>query len=142
VIESDDPLRPDADDDGFGEVRLPLLGMSTFDLAVSPLRLDFGRLTVGSEATRQFRVTNHGEAPLTLTGSHSSDPSFVMESEFSSIEPGEVGLVNVRFQPLTTGEIHGVLTLGLTAVTESTVVVSVVGSAFSAAHGGDRTSRR
>ena len=67
-------------------------------------------------------------AALILTSLQSSDLQFVAQAGFSILNPGETGSIEVRFQPSTAVEHHGVLTLGFDAPAETTVVVSLVGT--------------
>ncbi len=127
VIESDDPQQPDTDGDGFGEIRAPLLGSSGIELAVAPTRVDFGRVAVGNDAIRTVRFTNRGSSPLTLTSFRSSDARFVPQAGFSVLDPGETGIIDISFLPDVEGELRAVLTVGLDAPAEKTVVVNLVG---------------
>ncbi|MCP3981939.1 MAG: choice-of-anchor D domain-containing protein [bacterium] len=128
VLESDDPERPDTDDDGFGEVRLPLLARSSLDLFVSPRSLDFSGVAVGGRRTRRVRLTNRSDVTLTLTSLQSSDGRFVAQSEFSRLDPGDQADLNVRFQPDAPGRLLGTLTLGFDAPEDKVAVIALDGT--------------
>ena len=120
VIDSDDPMH--------GKVRVPLQGESGGFLWVTPSGLDFGVVAPGDDKTLGMAIRNRGTSALTWTGFQSTDPQYLARAAFSTLAPGESGRVEVRFQPLASGEVRGFLTLTFDAPEEKTVVVPLVGT--------------
>jgi hypothetical protein len=128
VIESDDPRNTDSDGDQHGEVWIPLLGGSNLNVAVTPLRLDFGQVASESEKSMQIWITNRGETMLTLTNLESSSHRFAPQASFATLGSSETGSIEVRFRPGQEGQLRGILTLGFDAPAEKTVVLSMQGA--------------
>ncbi len=56
-----------------------------------------------------------------------SRPEFVPLVDFSVVPPAQSRLMEIRFEPLLTGEVHGLLQLNFEAPGETTVVLSLSG---------------
>jgi hypothetical protein len=119
VIASNDPER--------SEMWAPLLGQSGLALAVTPGRLDFGLVPVGGERSRRIALANRGTETFVLTGLLSSDSRFTAQADFAALAPGEVGEVEVLYQPVDDRQAHGVLTLTFDAPDEKLVTFSLAG---------------
>jgi PKD repeat protein len=72
-------------------------------LFVTPLGQDFGSITIGQTNTLSFEVINLGQ--LTLTGSAAGGGPFVVTSGSPyTVTPGQTGIVELSFIPVTAGE--------------------------------------
>ena len=120
VISSDDPLRPQA--------YVPLFARSGSTVALSPTRLEFGSVALGSDKVLSLIVTNTGGTALDLGNVSASDPRFVPLAAFSTLAPGERGVVDVRFVPDGAQAFRGDLTLALTGGSDPAVSVRLVGT--------------
>jgi len=117
VIESSDPQNR--------LVRVPMLARTGLPLIGSPLRIDFGRVRLGSSETQRLILTNRGETALDLTRIATSDQRFSAVSSSSSIAPDETVFVDVSFQATAGGEAHGLLQLEFDVAAERKVVIGL-----------------
>jgi len=120
IVSSDDPEHP--------VVRAPILARSELSVTVTPSFVDFGSVTIGSSATRRIGIGNRGNAPLVLTSVTVTDALFAVRTEFTVLNPGEFGAIEVEFQPSSAGNLHGLLTLGFDAPEAKTVALSLAGT--------------
>ena len=120
-IVSDDTQRP--------SVRAPLSGRSVGGPLVSPGRLDFERIRVGTSRSLPLTVTNRSDGTLTVSGSSTTDPRFDAASRFASLAAGASGIVDVTFTPQGPEEARGQLVLSLSGpqVASATVALSGAG---------------
>jgi hypothetical protein len=109
------------------EVRVPVLGRAGLELTAVPSHLDFSGLSLGDERTERVVLTNTGDTPLNLTSVMSERPDFEPLVELSALPPGQSRVMEVRFRPLTTGEVHGLLHLSFDAPRQATAVLSLSG---------------
>ncbi len=96
-----------------GSVTIPISGKAVTGQAhmlVSPGALNFGRVQVGSSATRTFRVTNTGSIFLIITRAASPAGAFsatVPMPEGITLDPGTGVTQSVTFRPPQTGSFTG-----------------------------------
>lgn len=79
---------------------------------VSPRSLDFGSVTVGDIADKDFTITNEGEETLSGQVSESCQYFSLVGDVSYSLGPGESHTFTVRFNPLTDGEYHCIIQTG------------------------------
>ncbi len=84
-------------------------------LQIANETLDYGQVSVGSSATREFTITNTGGTAVTVTKSKppigGAFTATSTLSEGTTIEPGESVSETVEFTPLSTGSASGVWTI-------------------------------
>ena len=110
-------------------------------IAVSPLSLDFGTVTVGSSASRTTTIQNTGTGPLSVTGiSLSSGTS----TEFSwspaapfSVAAGASITLTVTYQPIDASTDTGSIVIASNDPASPSVSVSVTGTGTSPTVGVD-----
>jgi hypothetical protein len=76
------------------------------DISVEPASLDFGSLRVGSKASKVVKVSNAGNAPLTISHVQvygASSDSFKIAHACDSIAPGASCDITVTFAPTRGG---------------------------------------
>jgi len=108
-------------------MRVPLLGRAGLELTAVPAHLDFGGVPVGGARTERILLTNTGETPLNLISVISEIPEFEPLVGLAVLPPAESRVMEVRFEPVTTGEVHALLQLNLEAPDETTAVLSLSG---------------
>jgi hypothetical protein len=69
------------------------------DIDVTPTRLDFGNVTVGTSKRMDVRVTNRGTADLTFSISAITSPYIAEITCSEPLRPGENCWFNVQFRP-------------------------------------------
>jgi hypothetical protein len=109
------------------DLRVPVLGRSGLELTAVPAHLDFGGILVGGERTELILLTNTGETPLNLISVISERQEFQPLVDLSVLSPAQSRLMEIRFEHLLTGEVHGLLQLNFEAPSETTVVLSLSG---------------
>ncbi len=110
------------------DLRVPVLGRSGLELTAVPAHLDFGGIVVGGERTELVRLTNTGETPLNLISVISEQPEFEPLVQLPLVlPPAQSSLMEIRFNPLSTGEVHGLLQLNFEAPSEATAILSMSG---------------
>jgi hypothetical protein len=88
----------------------------TVRLAVSPKRLSYGDVPLGSHATLTMSATNDSSVDIDITSILASpNPTFVVSNSTCPVSPnllpaGDSCLVSVDFVPQGTGKVTGVLT--------------------------------
>ncbi len=93
-------------------VTVPLIGRAGSTINVTPPRLEFGPVPVGTERTRTLRITNTDSLPLTLLAApDTSDPRFTVETDLATLGAGDSAGVDVNFAPTGASETRGSLTL-------------------------------
>ena len=92
-------------------------------LVANPTSLSFGTVTLGSNASRQFTLTNVGNAPATVTGITPSASVFtVLGSPPITLAPGDQQVITARFTPTGGGNVSGSYTVVSNAVAPQPVV--------------------
>ena len=119
VISSDDPQRL--------ETFVPLIGRSDGAFGVTPERLDFDLVPVGSGRSEVVRLANRSSETLFLNGFQSSDPRFVPSVGFQQIPSGETAEIEVQFQPTGNQKVRAALTLTFDGPEERPVVIGLSG---------------
>jgi hypothetical protein len=120
VIESNDPERQ--------FVRARLLGRSDLSVTVTPSFVDFGSVALGGSTIRRVGIGNRGSTPLVYAGHASSNPAFTADIQFTVINPGEFVSVDLSFEPESTGEISGLLTMDFDSPERTSLVLTLEGS--------------
>ena len=81
-------------------------------IRVRPRRLDFGEVTVGSEADRTLTISNRGDAVLRVRRIASDSAAFsIGPTGGLQVQPGQSAAVDVTFQPLSGGLQTGVVSI-------------------------------
>jgi hypothetical protein len=114
---SDDMRRP--------RVPVPVVGRSDLPLAVTPERLELGLVPVGVEVTGTITLTHQGVAPLTLTGVEAPGPPFSAVADFTTLDPGERGTVEIRFAPGAAAEFRDSVVLAFDGLTLTLRLVGI-----------------
>ncbi|RKZ12475.1 hypothetical protein DRQ50_11895, partial [bacterium] len=92
-VVSNDPVTPDFN----VPVQLDVTGAP--DIDVDPMVHDFGDLFLGATAQLEVSVRNTGSDLLTVSGITFDDAAFTADQNGFSLNPGQVQLVNVTFNP-------------------------------------------
>ncbi|WP_161782621.1 choice-of-anchor D domain-containing protein [Halococcus sediminicola] len=129
-LESDDPDRP--------TVTAALTGTGTAsNIVVDPPSYDYRQVPNGGSQTKNFTVTNDGDAPLSVSstsivGPDAGDFTIVDGSGPFTLQPGESQSVEVRidFAPTTTGEKKATLVVESDAANQPTVTVPLSGESI------------
>jgi hypothetical protein len=87
--------------------------------SVSPSRVNFGEVTLGTTRTEKVWVRNKGTAALTISSVQSSNTAFSVSTEKNTVQPGDSGKVSVTFQPKSQGVTSGNITVICNAATQS-----------------------
>ncbi|MFC7132673.1 MULTISPECIES: choice-of-anchor D domain-containing protein [Salinibaculum] len=101
------------------------------DITVTPLRLDFGDVSVGDTATRTVLVNNTGSAPLdvidlSLSGANASE--FAVDASDFLVAPSDSRPVGVTFSPTTVGLQSATLAVTSNDTDEPAVDVALAGT--------------
>lgn len=97
---------------------------------VNPLSLDFGVVTVGSNATRTFTVGNPGTAPLTVTIASAAGTSaeFGASPASFTVDPGGSTTVTATYAPVDVGSDAGSFLVQTNDPVQPSVPVVLTGS--------------
>lgn len=108
-------------------------------LGVNPVSIDFGNVPVGSSVQQSVRVTNVGNADITVSSVAVSNQAFVVTSAgpfpftTATLTPGEFLTFSVRFDPQVTGTVTGQFTVvGNASNSPLTLTLSGTGVAVAA----------
>ena len=77
--------------------------------------------------TRKIGIGNRGNAPLILSGVQASPSAYRVDVGFLLLNPGEVGKVDVVFEPEGPGEQRGSLVLDF-GIDGTTIVIRLSGT--------------
>ena len=82
-------------------------------LTLTPAALSFSSHYTGSTSSRTFAIQNSGNASVTVTGTVSSQPQFVLASQALPITlaSGESRTLNAQFTPDTAASFSGLISL-------------------------------
>ena len=100
-----------------GTANIPLNGtgdaVPAADLTVSPTSLGFGKVVVGSKASRTVTLTSNGNAPLDINTITVSGAQFSVGTVSlpAVLQPGEQLPLTVTYEPSTEGAASGTLTV-------------------------------
>ncbi len=102
------------DDPEKGTITVILTGNATSlarpRLSAAPPQLDFGTVNAGSSSDLNLNLGNSGDAPLVITGQYAVGAGFsIVQNAQSTIQPGGVTAVTVRFSPPVGGAAAGTL---------------------------------
>ncbi len=123
-----------------GNSAIKLSGSATLpgDFEASTTGIDFGSVAIGSSATLNFKVSNLGFSPLTVTKSKGpilgQFSAIDVLNEGTILQPGETRTIHVRFQPTSAGSFTDTFTLnsdttsGLQVITFKGTGVNASGS--------------
>ncbi|MCP4707225.1 MAG: choice-of-anchor D domain-containing protein, partial [Planctomycetes bacterium] len=100
------------------------------DIDLSDSEYDFGSVLIGGFADWSFTISNLGIDPLSVYNVLSSDPEFqVLSPAFPQTIQGSENInVDVRFTPLTEGQLSSTLTISSNDFDEGTVFVELSGT--------------
>ncbi len=113
---------------------------SACSVSVNPLALDFGQVSVGSQATLSTTVTNNGASPCTvnwqMSAATSADFAFSAggANQPATVQPGGNVNIAVVYSPSNAGDDSGSIQVSSNDPSGPVVAVSLTGS--SAASGG------
>lgn len=96
VVESNDPLRPRVP----AHITLRVPGDPA--VSVEPAALSFSKLALGRSESRTFRVSNVGDAILSVSEIRATHAAFQVDAAFD-LRPGKWRDVSVRFEPQSLG---------------------------------------
>ena len=105
------------------------------DIALSATSHDFGEVYVDSVAWWSFTIYNLGTADLSISSMRSDHTDFGIAfptAEFPPIAPNDSVAVMVRFQPSSTGELRGTLTVSSNDPDEGSLEVTLTGTGIPA----------
>src|SRR5262249_40085989 len=120
-------------DDAAGEQKVTLVGSGQGpDATLSPTRLTYGRVTVGTSVTRSVTILNTGLAPMhvasvTLSGA-ATDDFRVSQGGALTLNPGEAKTLTVTCTPSATGNRTAALDVSHDATGDQRVNLSCTGS--------------
>ncbi len=97
------------------------------DIELNRLSAPFGPVYVGKTYAFQFQIRNKGTAPLVVSSIISSHPEYSFTTDSFMIYPGQVKLGWILFQPTSTGQKSGIITLVTNDSDEGTVELSATG---------------
>ena len=107
-------------------LEIPVDGVGTTpEIAIAPRALDFGTVSLAGVSVLEMRITNSGNAPLTIgdlvvDGEPFGGEAFGIELALPRVvEPGQTERIPVRFEPLTAGVHRGTARLFSDAPGES-----------------------
>jgi len=111
---------------------VPLTGTGTssvLQLTASPTSLSFGSLTTGTSATQSVTVANTGNSSVTISQISESGAGFTATASALplTLAAGQSTSFSVTFDPTTTGNLSGSVTITSNA-TNSPQVISLSGS--------------
>jgi Abnormal spindle-like microcephaly-assoc'd, ASPM-SPD-2-Hydin len=87
-------------------------------LKVSETSLSFGNVLVSSSETKDVKITNSGNANVTITGVSVSGPGFSVSGGSNvTLAPNQSETVTVKFNPKSKGSLSGALTVSSNAPT-------------------------
>lgn len=101
---------------------------------VSPASLDFGSVASGQTKDLTFKVTNNGNAVLTVSSVTSSNPRFAMVlpgTPFNVDQGGSFQFVTIRFSPNASSSQTGSITIASNDPQKPSIQVAVTGNAAS-----------
>lgn len=103
-------------------------------LTVSARSLSFGNVTVNIATTLSLTLTSSGATPVTISSASITGAGFsiVAQSFPVTLDPTQSLTLVVQFDPATSGNVSGQLTINSNASNGSTVVVSLGGAAIAA----------
>ncbi|NUO82165.1 right-handed parallel beta-helix repeat-containing protein, partial [candidate division KSB1 bacterium] len=115
-----------------GAYESPLPILATPDIALNPVALDFGEVTIGANATQTLVVSNSGSAALQVTaanvaGTHASEFAIASGGAPFTLLPGATRNLVVRFNPGSVGSKNALLNLTSNDADENPVTVALAG---------------
>ncbi len=122
-----------------GTAKIPLNGTGTVSasaqLTVSANSLAFDNVAVNSTATLPVTLTSSGTAPVTVSSAAVSGTGFADSGATFpvTLNPNQSVTLNVQFNPKTTGQATGQLTINSNSSTGATSVVQLSGTGTSTA---------
>lgn len=107
----------------------PSSGTSTPQLVATPASIDFGTVTMGTNATQSITISNPGTAGVTISQASTSVTTFSTNGLTLplAIAPGQKSTFSVEFAPTVAGAVSGQLSLVNNSAT-SPVVLSLTGT--------------
>jgi hypothetical protein len=97
------------------------------DITLSTSAIDFGYVAVGEWDTEELVITNGGADAIDLLGANIDDAAFSLDVTSGTIEPGDDLVVTVTFEPTTSVDYDG--TLSLETTQEDIITVGLTGTA-------------
>ena len=98
-------------------------------LAVNPAALHFGEVTIGSDKTLQFQITNSGAGTLIVSEIENQAEAFTTSPESGQLAAGEALTVSLGFSPSAPGVVRDTLRIVSNAAgSPHTIVVDGTGS--------------
>jgi photosystem II stability/assembly factor-like uncharacterized protein len=99
---------------------------ATPDIDVTTTSINFGEVEVGQSFTKQFQISNIGDAILLISSITSSNSQFAVLNSANVPASSQV-TISVKFTPVSSGTKAGIITINSNDPDESLVVVSVQG---------------
>jgi len=96
-------------------------------LSVTPLELNYGVIKKGSEGTRQFTVTNKGNAPLVITNCQGSCGCTVPTCPKEPIMPKRTASIDVHYDTNRPGPFTKMVTVNSNDADTPTIVLKITG---------------
>lgn len=88
--------------------------------------IDYGEIAKGSDGVRVFEFTNTGNAPLVISNVASSCGCTIPKKPTAPIQPGETGIIEVKYDTNRLGPIRKTVTVTSNAETP-TVALKIKG---------------
>ncbi|TFB08757.1 choice-of-anchor D domain-containing protein, partial [Candidatus Marinimicrobia bacterium MT.SAG.2] len=98
-------------------------------ISIQPDSLDYGDLILGSSSDLNITVSNIGDSTLTVSDINSSSAAFTLSDTSFSLQPDSSMQVKATFTPDSVGQFTGTLTIFSNDPVDSTVSVSLTGTA-------------
>ena len=114
--------------DNFGVAEPPVIPV----VALNPMTYDFGLQAASTSTSMDVTVTNNGGADLVIADVAVGAPFTAAYT--GTIVPGASDVITVSFDPTTTGDFTGTLTLNITGEYAGDDTVGLMGSAFPATY--------
>ena len=115
---------------GVSETASLTLNAAVAALTASTTSVAFGNVNVNTTSTHQVTLTSSGNVPVTISGATITGSGF-SASGFSvpqTLNPQQSAVVNVQFDPTTSGAMTGVLTVSSNAASGGTITIALSGS--------------
>lgn len=107
-------------------------------LSASTARVSFGSVTVNSSATQSLILTSSGTEAVTINATQLNGAGFSLEGLALPVilNPGQVIVLNVQFDPASAGNATGQLTITTNSSSGRAMVVNLAGSGATASGSG------
>ena len=115
ILRTDPPGRPPA--------RLRIKANVGMPLTVEPIRVNFGRITVGRQSQKTFTIHNRGARPITLT--NSTGGSLCTVALPSVVAAGAAVSVPVTVTPTSPGPASTIIQIRTNHATQSSLIIPV-----------------